>query len=633
LTRRETGTDRWSVCRRIRPVETAMQGFWFCEACKSMNRADAERCYKCHAPRAGATMAMVHERRLKDVFVPEVDRLDRGRAAAMLAQHGYTPVWPLGWLSGALLFVAAVFEIGIVIAIAAFLIPLASSNGSRLGDGWLVLVIASVAGWVVTMLAGAIVHSIFLGLTDTNVPPLGGGTPRFGPWRAAFWWIEAYLWTIRAWFVVFGPLYVGFFLAGNVSFLLGLVAIPAMYGATHMLLGGPLYALQKPARLLEDLVRRLAMGDSGGSGLAGIWSGAWMSARLIGLFSPLIYLIIEIVAVVFLAASFQSDIGNPRGIVLAAAAAIILVLVVAMVADVVATFLLVRITFALSDAQRQRRRWVLASAIGPSGGSGSGSGAYQSPPPTAPSAAGPPAYPSSYAAPPPGYQSGYVPAPGFGPVAAPSDYAPTGFAAMPAHPPAQGYPPGYPSGPSVVPGYQPAPPPPGYPPAPGYPPGFPPGYPPGPAAGPGYAPPPGYPSGYAPAPGFGPVAAPSGYPPPPGYLPAPGYPPVPGYPPAGYAPAPGVQPLPGPPPAAGYGSMQPADPAPPIPKPRWIRTPEEPGAEANAAAAEPAADQGIASVPPPTETRVVLKPSHNTIGRYGTPTQDAPSAEDEKPPE
>jgi hypothetical protein len=107
-----------------------------------MNRADADRCYKCRAPRATSTMATVHERRLADVAMPGVDQLDRGQAEAIVAYGGYVAVWPLGWVSAGLLFLAALFETGLAVLAAVWLVPVIWPETHLLGDRWFALFVS-----------------------------------------------------------------------------------------------------------------------------------------------------------------------------------------------------------------------------------------------------------------------------------------------------------------------------------------------------------------------------------------------------------------------------------------------------------------------------------------------------------
>jgi len=349
-----------------------MQEFWFCSRCSSMNRATARQCYKCRATREQATLARVHERHLEDVAMPGVDQLDPGQAIAM-ARGSYVTTWLLGRLSAVPICFAGIFTLGLALGDLALLMPLARSGTYELGPSGLVLILASSTGLGISVVGAMILSSIYLGLLDRNVSSLGGGTPRFGPWRAAAWWIESWLWFVRAWLLVYGPLWFGFWVMGNVSFIIGLLLIVPLYVAGFALLGNPMYALRKPARLLEDLLRRLSLSGSGDSPLAAMWSGAWMSARLIVLLYPFIFLGIDLVAVLLLAARLQPDVANfvdPHGVAVLMVAAFFLVVGVALAADAVAFFLLGRITLSLCGSERDRRRWVLAGTGGGDPGRG-----------------------------------------------------------------------------------------------------------------------------------------------------------------------------------------------------------------------------------------------------------------------
>ncbi len=343
-----------------------MQEFWFCSRCSSMNWATARQCYKCRAVREQATLARVQERRLEDVAMPGVDKLDPGHAVA-LAQGSYVTTWLLGRLSTVPIFLAGIFTLGLVLGDLALLMPLARSGTYDLGSTGFVLILASSTGLGISSVASIVLSGIYLGLLDRNVSSLGGGTPRFGPWRAAAWWIESWLWFMRAWLLVYGPLWFGLWVMSNVSSIVGLLLIVPLYVGGYALLGSPMYALRKPARLLEDLLRRLSLSGSGDSPLAAMWSGAWMSARLIVLLYPFIFLGIDLLAVLVLAARLQPDVANfvdPQGVAVLLVGAFFLVIGVALAADAVAFFLLGRITLSLCSSERDRRRWVLAGAGG-----------------------------------------------------------------------------------------------------------------------------------------------------------------------------------------------------------------------------------------------------------------------------
>ncbi|MGD0862629.1 MAG: hypothetical protein ABSA21_07690 [Candidatus Limnocylindrales bacterium] len=368
-----------------------MQEFWFCEACKSMNRGDADKCYRCRAPKAHATMATVHERRLEGVMMPGVDQLEPGAARAMLAQHPYDVAWPYGYVSVALLILAMLFQIGFAIWWLAVLVTLHAPSldtlggyafgGYTLGAGWSGFEQISLWGYVAASIGAAVVHSVFLALTDTNVPALGGGQPRFGPAQAAAWWIEALGWAWRANLTVWIPLYIclrsaeivgGFGPLGVLGLMFGI----ALIWLSIRLLGSPLYSLRKPGRLLEDLTRRLALRGSSDSGLASMWSAAWGTARMIDLMGPVVVVgavfamaIVSIFEMLRTTSGAAPDFG--LGTVLSSFYAITLLITVLVIAELVANsialFLLARVTLSLCDSERARRRWVIESAGRPAG--------------------------------------------------------------------------------------------------------------------------------------------------------------------------------------------------------------------------------------------------------------------------
>jgi hypothetical protein len=347
-----------------------MQEYWFCEACKSMNRGDADRCYRCRAPKARATMATVHERRIEDVLMPGVDRLEPGEARAMLAQHPYSAAWPIGYVSAVLLVVAAVFQFVLALVLAAPLLSLIRPSFA-LGNGWYVAVAGLSLGFTVASLVAAVAHSVFLGLTDMNVPSLGGGQPRFEPLRAGLWWIEAAGWALRAYLTVWIPLFIGL-MAMEVLGLFGILLAMALLYMSGRLFRDPLYSLRKPVRLLDDLIRRLSVrGDTGG--LASTWSIAWIAARLIDTLGPVLLTCAWLIAV---AAAFVQAVRSANGggplydlgqIVTEVYALSVLLLVLEVIANAIALCLLARLTLSLSSSQRVRRDWVVESAGRPSG--------------------------------------------------------------------------------------------------------------------------------------------------------------------------------------------------------------------------------------------------------------------------
>jgi len=351
-----------------------MQEFWFCEACKSMNRGDADHCYRCRAPRARATMATIHERHLADVMMPGVDKLEQGTARAMLAGYPYNDVGPMGYIAAAVLIPPILFQLGFLLYEVANLVSLIAPDRYFLGAGWSLLLQVCLGGYGLFVVIAAVIHSVFLALTNTNVPSLGGGTPRFGTPRAAGWWIEAALWAWRANLTVWIPIYLGI-RSMEVLGLFGLVFALALVWLAVRYLHNPMYSLQKPVRLLEDLTSRLALRGSSDGGLASMWSAAWGTARMVDVITPLLVVVGAIVMV--LAAVIQmtrTTTGSPPASELSFAssvttlsAALILIVVVEVVANIIALALLARLTLSLAHSQKVRRSWVVTSAGWPSG--------------------------------------------------------------------------------------------------------------------------------------------------------------------------------------------------------------------------------------------------------------------------
>jgi len=351
-----------------------MQEFWFCEACKSLNRGDADHCYRCRAPRARATMATIHERHLADVMMPGVDKLEQGTARAMLEGYPYTDVGPLGYIAAALLIPPILFQLGFLLYEVALLISLIAPDRYFLGAGWFLLAQVCLGGYGLFVVIAAVIHSVFLALTNMNVPSLGGGTPRFGTPRASAWWIEAALWAWRANLTVWIPLYVGI-RSMEVLGVFGLVFALALLWLATRYLHNPMYSLRKPGRLLEDLTSRLALRGSSDGGLASMWSAAWGTARMVDVITPLVVVVGAIVMVIsaFIQMT-RTTTGSPPASELNFAsslttlsAVLILIVMVEVVANVIALALLARLTVSLSNSQKVRRNWVVTSAGWPSG--------------------------------------------------------------------------------------------------------------------------------------------------------------------------------------------------------------------------------------------------------------------------
>jgi hypothetical protein len=444
-----------------------MQEAWFCENCRSMNRAQSNVCYRCHAPKAGATLATVRDQRPVDVAIPGIDHLDGGRAAALLSRT-YQDVSALGYLAAAILGIAAVAS-AVTLFLTALVVLLASTAGNvSLSPGAAaVLLIAGGVGSLAVP-AGILLDSIFLGLTTRNVPALGGGQPSFGPLRAGLWWLEAGFWVLAASFVVWSlPGIVILLMAASMILgfevfgLIGLVGVVIAIEWTRRELSisfnvfrYSLAALRRPARPLNELASRLGAKGSAGHDLVGLWSASWVTGFAITIFMPLLGLGIGVaaIAVVLVAALAGIDVRMPSAAELDWAERVFeaLMAVVATLAALLAIFFMTRLTLWLTRAQRDRRRWVLSAAgrpgglhaPGPAPAPGIGPGtARQGPAPAAPAVApraspglaqlarpGPPQAGPPRAAPrpaaPTGRVIGYVPDPVRPPAPAPDPAGP-----------------------------------------------------------------------------------------------------------------------------------------------------------------------------------------------------------------
>jgi hypothetical protein len=322
-----------------------MQEFWFCSSCKSMNRADSNRCYKCRAVKEQATLATVAERSPGVVLTPGLDDDNREIAWALMSGRRYVSAWRLGYVSATLIFV--------FLALAALFIPLVFIVAISLPERGIAAVDADSTRNAVTAAVGlalvlvglamVVLHSIFLGLTSMNAPALGCGTPRFGAVRAGLWWIESYLWTL--WGVQ------------------TLWLLPYIVARAFGILCGPIAAIGKPRRLLQDLMDRLGVPGSSDSRLVGFWSMAWGAARGIN-YATYLGPLVVLIAFLFLFIS-ASRMGvaltpAPEGQVRVFSIILVVLIVVGeLVAEGAALFLLARVTMEMSQRQRVREGWVL----------------------------------------------------------------------------------------------------------------------------------------------------------------------------------------------------------------------------------------------------------------------------------
>ena len=340
-----------------------MQEFWFCASCKSMNRAGSNRCYKCRAVKEQATLATVAERGPGVVLTPGLDDEHREIAWALMSGNRYVSAWRLGYVAATLIFVFLAMAVLFVPLV--FIIVITSPEGAVAAfdaDSTRRAITAAVGlALVLVGLAMVVVHSIFLGLTSMNAPALGCGTPRFGAVRSGLWWIESYLWTL--WGVQ------------------TLWLVPYIIARAFGVLCGPIAAIGKPRRLLQDLMDRLGVPGAADSRLVGLWSMAWGMARGID-YATYLGPLVLLIAAFFLYFS-TSLIGieltpAPEGQVRTFAIILVALIVVGeLAAEGAGLFLLGRITMEMSWRQRVRERWVLdgAAEAGPDMHAGSPSGA------------------------------------------------------------------------------------------------------------------------------------------------------------------------------------------------------------------------------------------------------------------
>jgi hypothetical protein len=236
-------------------------------------------------------------------------------------------------------------------------------------------VLATAAVFVVVGLVAIVTHSFFLCLTSLYSGALGSGSPRFDPIRAAFWWIESYLWAIRAALAFVVPpflMVVGLYLGGLVF---GIVGGVVWLVCALWILGDPISCLAKPGRLLRDLYDRLAGPASPDSRIVGYWSLAWGTARgldfaVVGVVYIVFLLAVAVDFVVTLFARFNGSSQPMGGIAIdvndpAYRLLVDFVVVVQVVADVAALILLAQITIELSRRQHLRERWVMSGLMGP----------------------------------------------------------------------------------------------------------------------------------------------------------------------------------------------------------------------------------------------------------------------------
>ncbi len=366
-----------------------MQEYWFCESCKSMNRATADRCYRCHAPRTQATLVTVAERAPGVVLIPELDEEHRQVAWTLMARQTYISAWQLGYVAAGLLLVACLAAPLMLIAQTMLTVsgrlPADASLGALVGRLWFVIGLL--------YLGAIVVHSIFLGLTTMDTPALGSGSARFATWRAFLWWIESTLWALRGGLAFVVPVllaWIGLVIGG---LIFGLIIGGVWFWLAIQLLGDPVLCLGKPKRLIEDLWQRLAVRGSADARLVSLWAMAWgVSRGFAYAVSAFVYVAMLILLLLsFFGYVFGIDlglVGSDSGDQTYVTALAVFVAGVQLLAEGIASLLLVEITLELASRQRTRERWV-TSGLGPA----QGGPAAAAMPPVA--SAGPPPSPPS----------------------------------------------------------------------------------------------------------------------------------------------------------------------------------------------------------------------------------------------
>jgi hypothetical protein len=365
-----------------------VQEFWFCADCKSMNRANAKQCYHCHAARTQEnTLATAVLSQSRAVLTPGLDDEHRELAWELMRRSSYFSAWALGYVAAGLLAITAVAVAALLAADFVFMLAHQLPDpipGDDPRAGWVGIVAATMG---LLFLATVIVHSAFLAVTSLNTAALGSGSPRFGPERAAVWWIESLLWAIRAALAFVGPPLL-FLLAVSIGgLLIGVIGGIIWFVCCLVLLGDPISSLGKPSRLLRDLHERLAVPGSSDSRVVTMWAAAWGTARGLdyAVAGGTYLILIGAVALALIGVPILSDTGSGDQGRTAMAALAYTIVAIEFVADVIALFLLAQITADLAERQKTREKWVL--------GGGNGVAAVPTPPsprPAGTAQAGPP---------------------------------------------------------------------------------------------------------------------------------------------------------------------------------------------------------------------------------------------------
>jgi hypothetical protein len=345
-----------------------MQQFWFCEGCKSMNRVSSDWCYRCGAPKATMTMATVNEAASGAVLTPQLDEEHREVAWALMARHSYTSAWGLGYFAAGLLFLT------VAVAVALFAAEVALMLSHRTLDPLsitidpdsvqLTALRTGAFAFIGTAIAAVVAHSIFLALTSTNTAALGSGSARFSVERAAWWWIESYLWAIRAGLAFIVPPLLCILAIGLIGIVPGLILGAVWFACAFAVLGDPISSLGKPKRLLEDLYGRLALKDSPDSRMVSLWAMAWGTARgvsyAVASGTYILLLLLTVMQFIGYFAGFRLTSGSNAEINFVAILIRDIIVVTELVADGIALILLARVTLELAHRQRVREEWVLS---------------------------------------------------------------------------------------------------------------------------------------------------------------------------------------------------------------------------------------------------------------------------------
>ncbi|HEX7612116.1 MAG TPA: hypothetical protein VF371_05015 [Candidatus Limnocylindrales bacterium] len=339
-----------------------MQESWFCAQCKSMNRANAEQCYKCRAPKAGATLATVAGRSHGVVLTPGLDEEHREVAWTLMFRQTYISAWKLGYVAAALIL--ALLAAGVILtAVALAVIVTHPSVGQLTLTGFFAPLLYPLLVVGPLAILTVVVHSVFLCLTSNNLPALGSGSPRFDPVRAAVWWIESALWAIRGGLAFVVPPFLALFAVSFVGPVIGLTIGVVWFVCAYWALGDPISCLGKPKRLLEDLWERLGVPGSADSRIVTLWSVAWGTGRGIEYASAgVTYLLLIALSIIAFAASRMGQevtLAPASQIGLAQTLLTVTITVVQLIADGIGLFLLARVTMELARRQRVREEWIL----------------------------------------------------------------------------------------------------------------------------------------------------------------------------------------------------------------------------------------------------------------------------------